>query len=300
LTIFGSEYIHWVPPTKELSAIVNATRYIRPQNMPPWMGGTMIANALHGCMQQLVRTDEGDRAVILIAATDAEYRDEYGPPLGDGTDACGSYLMREEARFKLDLVGDVRGAVTVNNKDWGQRYVRHAAGLAYAHGATKDSGTQLPLWLLHGLASVTSRFDNDSEAGWFGKQHISKGGVRNLKGFFAAFAINGEMESKEIDYNIFQAGLMVSYATAGGDEKVSEAYKAAVAALTTQGKGGDKAIAKLEATLIEAEPKIVTYLQGLIAKAPRQKSTFPSRVRPLRASACQTHSSAHSPCSRHS
>lgn len=66
LTIFGSEYIHWVPPTKELSAIASATKYIRPDNMPPWMGGTMIANALHGCGEQLVRTEEGDRAVILI------------------------------------------------------------------------------------------------------------------------------------------------------------------------------------------------------------------------------------------
>ena len=67
LTIFGSEYIHWVPPTKELSAIINATHYIRPQNMPPWMGGTLIANALRGCRDQLVRTAEGDRAVILIS-----------------------------------------------------------------------------------------------------------------------------------------------------------------------------------------------------------------------------------------
>lgn len=67
LTIFGSEYIHWVPPTQELSAIINATQYIRPQNMPPWMGGTLIANALQGCRDQLVRTKEGDRAVILIS-----------------------------------------------------------------------------------------------------------------------------------------------------------------------------------------------------------------------------------------
>ncbi|BCU79202.1 BatA and WFA domain-containing protein [Luteolibacter sp. LG18] len=66
LTIFGSEYIHWVPPTKEMSALTNAMKYIRPDNMPPWMGGTMIANALHGCREQLLRTEQGDRAVILI------------------------------------------------------------------------------------------------------------------------------------------------------------------------------------------------------------------------------------------
>ena len=71
LTIFGSEYIHWVPPTKELSAITSATRYIRPNNMPPWMGGTMIANALRGCRDQLARTAEGDRAIILISDGDS-------------------------------------------------------------------------------------------------------------------------------------------------------------------------------------------------------------------------------------
>ncbi len=67
LTIFGSEYVHWVPPTKDVSAIANATKYVRPNNMPSWMGGTMIANALRGCRDQLVRTKEGDRAVILIS-----------------------------------------------------------------------------------------------------------------------------------------------------------------------------------------------------------------------------------------
>lgn len=67
LTIFGSEYIHWVPPTKELSALASATKYVRPENMPPWMGGTLIANALRGCRNELSRTAEGDRAVILIS-----------------------------------------------------------------------------------------------------------------------------------------------------------------------------------------------------------------------------------------
>jgi Ca-activated chloride channel family protein len=66
LTIFGSETIHWVPPTLEVSAIAAATKFIRPDNMPPWMGGTMIANALHGCRDELVKTEQGDRAVILI------------------------------------------------------------------------------------------------------------------------------------------------------------------------------------------------------------------------------------------
>jgi Ca-activated chloride channel homolog len=66
LTIFGSEYVHWIPPTKELSAVINAVDYVRPGNMPPWMGGTLIANALRGCRNELMRIPEGDRAVVLI------------------------------------------------------------------------------------------------------------------------------------------------------------------------------------------------------------------------------------------
>jgi Ca-activated chloride channel family protein len=66
LTIFGSEYLHWFPPTKELSAIRNALPFVRPSNLPPWFGGTMIANALRGCKDRLSRTKEGDRAIILI------------------------------------------------------------------------------------------------------------------------------------------------------------------------------------------------------------------------------------------
>jgi|RhiMethySRZTD1v2_1073278.scaffolds.fasta_scaffold184455_2 Ca-activated chloride channel family protein len=66
LTIFGSEYLHWFPPTKELSAIRNALPFVRPDNMPPWFGGTLIAHALRGCKERLARTKEGDRAIILV------------------------------------------------------------------------------------------------------------------------------------------------------------------------------------------------------------------------------------------
>jgi len=66
LTVFGSEYLHWLPPTKELSAIRNAMSFVEPARRLPWFGGTLIANALRGCKQRLARTKEGDRAIILI------------------------------------------------------------------------------------------------------------------------------------------------------------------------------------------------------------------------------------------
>lgn len=66
LTIFGSEYLHWFPPTKDLSAIRNALPFVESARSLPWFGGTLIANALRGCKQRLARTREGDRAIILI------------------------------------------------------------------------------------------------------------------------------------------------------------------------------------------------------------------------------------------
>jgi Ca-activated chloride channel homolog len=99
LTIFGSEYIHWVPPTKELSAIVNATHYVRPNNMPPWMGGTLIANALRGCRDQLVRIEEGDRAVVLIS-------DGGSGDFNDGGDrAVAEELAEQNIRVFSILIG---------------------------------------------------------------------------------------------------------------------------------------------------------------------------------------------------
>jgi Ca-activated chloride channel family protein len=66
LTVFGSEYLHWLPPTKELSAIQNAMSFVEPARRLPWFGGTMIGRALRGCKERLARTQEGDRAIILI------------------------------------------------------------------------------------------------------------------------------------------------------------------------------------------------------------------------------------------
>ncbi|MBN2507745.1 MAG: VWA domain-containing protein [Verrucomicrobia bacterium] len=67
LTIFGTEYLHWFPPTKELSAIRNALPFVQPARRLPWFGGTLIGHALAGCKERLARTKEGDRAIILIS-----------------------------------------------------------------------------------------------------------------------------------------------------------------------------------------------------------------------------------------
>lgn len=66
LTIFGTEVIRWMPLTKDLSAIQNATPFLNPSKMPPHMGGTRIAHALRYAQQILKAQPEGDRLIILI------------------------------------------------------------------------------------------------------------------------------------------------------------------------------------------------------------------------------------------
>ena len=67
LTVFGTEVLHWVPLTRDLSAIRLAAPFLRPEKMPPYMGGTMIGKALREVQKVLVSRPEGDRMLVLIS-----------------------------------------------------------------------------------------------------------------------------------------------------------------------------------------------------------------------------------------
>src|SRR5688572_30372652 len=67
LTIFGNEVLHWVPVTKDLSAIAHSTPFLRPEKLPHYFGGTQIGKALRECQKVLVQRKEGDRMVILVS-----------------------------------------------------------------------------------------------------------------------------------------------------------------------------------------------------------------------------------------
>jgi Ca-activated chloride channel family protein len=49
LTFFGNNVLHWVPLTSDPSAIRCAPPFMKPENVPIWMGGTMIGKALLAC-----------------------------------------------------------------------------------------------------------------------------------------------------------------------------------------------------------------------------------------------------------
>jgi Ca-activated chloride channel family protein len=67
LSVFGNEVIHWVPLTKDLSAIRLAAPFLKPDKMPPFMGGTQIGKALREVRTLLTARPEGDRMVVLIS-----------------------------------------------------------------------------------------------------------------------------------------------------------------------------------------------------------------------------------------
>lgn len=67
LTIFGSDVLHWVPVTKDLSALRSSAPFLRPERMPQYLWGTQIGRALRACQKVLTAQPEGDRMVVLIS-----------------------------------------------------------------------------------------------------------------------------------------------------------------------------------------------------------------------------------------
>lgn len=67
ITLFGTEVLHWVPLTKDLSALKHSAPFLKPEAMPPFMGGTRIGLALRSVRDILKSRPEGDRMIILIS-----------------------------------------------------------------------------------------------------------------------------------------------------------------------------------------------------------------------------------------
>lgn len=67
LTVFGSSLLNWVPLTNDVSAFKCAPPFLRPENLPPWFGGTMIGLALRAAEKTLLTSDSGDRMIVLFS-----------------------------------------------------------------------------------------------------------------------------------------------------------------------------------------------------------------------------------------
>lgn len=89
LTAFGGGILHWVPLTTDPSAFRHAAPFLRPERLPPWIGGgTMIGLALTEALKVLATREEGDRMIILLT-------DGYSADLGGGQDELITRKLRE-------------------------------------------------------------------------------------------------------------------------------------------------------------------------------------------------------------
>ncbi len=83
LTIFGNEVLHWVPLTKDLTALRLSTPFLRPELLPRGFGGTQIGKALRACNKILTERPEGDRMIVLISdGQSGDIRGEAGQSIG--------------------------------------------------------------------------------------------------------------------------------------------------------------------------------------------------------------------------
>jgi len=91
LSFFGNEVLHWVPVTKDTSAIKLSIPFMNPsnRNLPYWFGGTSIGKALLACREKMIEIEEGDRMIILL--TDGSSSD-----LGGGRDAEIATMLRDD------------------------------------------------------------------------------------------------------------------------------------------------------------------------------------------------------------
>lgn len=88
LTIFGNNFMHWVPLTTDVSAFRCAPPFLHPTKLPGWFGGTEIGKAVRACEDVLVSREEGDRMILLI--TDGQSFDLY-----DGNDVKIANSLKE-------------------------------------------------------------------------------------------------------------------------------------------------------------------------------------------------------------
>jgi Ca-activated chloride channel family protein len=90
LTVFGNNFLHWVPLTNDVSAFECALPFLRPELMPDGFGGTEIGKALRACAKVLREREQGDRMIVLVS-------DGYSWDLNGGNDvAVANELKRDE------------------------------------------------------------------------------------------------------------------------------------------------------------------------------------------------------------
>lgn len=200
------------------------------------------------------------RPAVVVCA-DAEIYRELGAAIGGPGSAYGAFLAERESE---DLPVPGRIAACVWEPSWGEYYLRHAAGLATANSFFVEVGAALPEWFARGVGSLAERHFSPGVAQHFGKQHLAKGGVKDLGSWLTSFSIGPEMSPRDIDYNVYQAGLVLAFCMRGGDEEATKALMALTEALQQNARAVEKALIRLEKLIPKKEAEIRAYFRKVV------------------------------------
>ena len=203
------------------------------------------------------------RPIVRVVGSGDEYT-ELGAQQGGEGSAHGAFLTHRGS-MKLDGTEGQVG-VAMWDKSWGPYYTRHAAGLAICSAFCGDARDDVPEWFHRAIGGYVERHFNAHDAKFFGKQHESKGGVKDFAKWLADFKISGDLPERgfgDIGYNVYQAGLVLSFCMRGGDAKTTEALMKATAAFAA-GKKPTRAIRSLGRLLAKKEKEIQAYFAETI------------------------------------
>lgn len=203
-----------------------------------------------------------NRPLIHIAADKDEYL-ALGNAVGAEGSAYAVFLATEDAEVRG--LGVVRPVIMDWQDDWGPYWMRHAAGLAYAAAIARDLEAELPLWFVRGVAGYAERHYNPGIAKHYGRLHLEKGGVQDVGDWFEKFEISGNLSPQMLDYNIYQAGLVLDFAMTGNDPDATAAMQAVSDAANMPaekaGRALGNAVLNLQRVLSRKEDELREHLR---------------------------------------
>jgi hypothetical protein len=197
------------------------------------------------------------RPVVIIAQDDDQFR-ALGNAVGAEGSAYGVFLAQGDV--EIPGLGVARPVIMNWSKDWGPYWVRHAGGFGFAVAIEKSVGEELPLWFTRGVGGYAERHYTPGVASFFGKQHLQKGGVQALESWFERFEISGNIETRMLDFNIYQGGLVLDFAMSGTDDGTTKAMQEVTKA-AFEGKGLAKAVMQLQKTVGKQEDAVRDHLR---------------------------------------
>lgn len=151
-------------------------------------------------------------------------------------------------------------AVFYGAKDWGPYYLKHGVGVGIATQLLVPLGIPERHWILTGFGGYAARWSNETAASHFGKQYIAKGGIRSLKSFPKSFTINADMSAQDLDWTIYQAGILVAFLQKPND-KVVKAWDLVRKAVRERDKQTLKTYQAFEKVLLLQEKDLKAFLK---------------------------------------